>query len=92
MTQHASNPDLSPLGKSSAYITQYDAGLLFPIARQTKRDELGLAGTLPFFGLDIWNAYELSWLNSRGKPQVALAQINVAADSPNINESKSFKL
>jgi 7-cyano-7-deazaguanine reductase len=92
MTQHASSPDLSPLGKSSAYITQYDASLLFPIARQAKRDELGLTGTLPFFGLDIWNGYELSWLNARGKPQVALAQFSVAADSPNIIESKSFKL
>lgn len=92
MTQHASTPDLSPLGKSSAYITQYDPSLLFPIARQGKRDELALPGTLPFFGLDIWNAYELSWLNLRGKPQVALARISVSADSPNIIESKSFKL
>jgi len=85
-------PDQSPLGKSSAYQTQYAPDLLFPIARQQKRDELGLTGTLPFFGVDIWNAYELSWLNMRGKPQVAIATITAPADSPNIVESKSFKL
>jgi 7-cyano-7-deazaguanine reductase len=85
-------PDLSPLGKTSAYQTQYAPELLFPIARQHKRDELNLAGTLPFFGVDIWNAYELSWLNMRGKPQVAIATISAPADSPNIVESKSFKL
>lgn len=87
------NPvELSPLGKTSAYCSQYAPELLFPIARQGKRDELGLRGTLPFFGVDIWNAYELSWLNARGKPQVAIARFTVPADSPNIIESKSFKL
>jgi len=88
-------PDQSPLGKSSAYQSQYAPELLFPIARQQKRDELGLtagSGTLPFFGVDIWNAYELSWLNMRGKPQVAIATVTAPADSPNIIESKSFKL
>jgi 7-cyano-7-deazaguanine reductase len=85
-------PDQSPLGKTSAYQTQYAPELLFPIPRQQKRDELGLSGTLPFFGVDIWNAYEVSWLNMRGKPQVAIATVTVPADSPNIVESKSFKL
>ena len=85
-------PDQSPLGKTSAYQTEYAPELLFPIPRQQKRDELGLQGTLPFFGVDIWNAYELSWLNMRGKPQVAIATITAPADSPNIVESKSFKL
>ena len=84
--------DQSPLGKTSAYRTDYAPELLFPIPRVGKRDELGLSGTLPFFGVDIWNAYELSWLNMRGKPQVAVARISVPADSPNIIESKSFKL
>lgn len=85
-------PEASPLGKSSSYETHYNPSLLFPIARQTKRDELGLHGTLPFYGVDIWNAYEVSWLNQRGKPQVAIASVTVPADSPNIVESKSFKL
>ena len=84
--------DQSPLGKTSAYQTQYAPELLFPIPRQSKRDELGISGTLPFFGVDIWNAYEISWLNMRGKPEVAIATVTAPADSPNIIESKSFKL
>ena len=88
----SNSPDQSPLGKTSAYETQYAPQLLFPIPRQGKRDELQLGATLPFFGVDIWNAYELSWLNLRGKPQVAIATVTAPADSPNIIESKSFKL
>ncbi|CAN5221314.1 NADPH-dependent 7-cyano-7-deazaguanine reductase QueF [soil metagenome] len=86
----------SPLGKPSAYKAEYDPALLFPIGRQEKREELGIlgpqTGRLPFFGVDIWNAYEISWLNQRGKPQIAIATVTVPADSPNIIESKSFKL
>ncbi|KAF0814150.1 NADPH-dependent 7-cyano-7-deazaguanine reductase [Andreprevotia sp. IGB-42] len=82
----------SPLGKTVSYITEYDPGLLFPIPRQGKRDEIGVTGTLPFMGEDIWNGYELSWLNPRGKPQVALAVFRFPASSANIVESKSFKL
>ncbi|KRB92279.1 NADPH-dependent 7-cyano-7-deazaguanine reductase QueF [Noviherbaspirillum sp. Root189] len=85
-------PEASPLGKPTAYQTAYAPSLLFPIARQQKREEIGIAGSLPFFGIDIWNAYELSWLNLRGKPQVAIATFMVPADSPNIIESKSLKL
>jgi 7-cyano-7-deazaguanine reductase len=85
-------PEASPLGKPAAYQAGYNPSLLFPIARQDKRNELGISGTLPFFGVDIWNAYEVSWLNMRGKPQIAIATITVPADSPNIIESKSFKL
>lgn len=85
-------PEQSALGKSSSYTNQYDPGLLFPMSRAPKRTELGLGTTLPFFGLDIWTAYEVSWLNLRGKPQIALATFTVPADSPNIIESKSFKL
>ncbi|WJF90688.1 NADPH-dependent 7-cyano-7-deazaguanine reductase QueF [Paraburkholderia bonniea] len=82
----------SPLGKATAYIAQYDPSLLFPIPRQPARDAIGIGQPLPFFGTDIWNAYELSWLNPRGKPQIALATFYVPADSPFIIESKSFKL
>ena len=85
-------PENSQLGKTSAYIDQYDASLLFPIPRAVKRAELGLGDTPPFFGADMWTAFELSWLNLRGKPQVALAHITVPCESPNIVESKSFKL
>ncbi len=85
-------PEQSPLGKASAYADQYDAALLFPLARAVKRAELGIDGTPPFFGADLWTAFELSWLNPRGKPQVALAHITVPCETPNIIESKSFKL
>lgn len=91
MTSSASPSD-SPLGKSSSYASDYDPGLLFAIARADKRAELGITGSLPFFGMDVWNAYEVSWLNLRGKPQVAILTLQVPADSPNIVESKSLKL
>jgi 7-cyano-7-deazaguanine reductase len=90
------DPTASPLGRPASYRDTYDASLLFPIARQTKRDEIGIdpqhTGALPFMGADLWTAYELSWLNARGKPQVALASITVPCESPAIVESKSFKL
>jgi len=82
----------SQLGKASAYIDHYDASLLFPIARAGKRAEIGLAAQMPFFGADMWTAFELSWLNLRGKPQVALAHFTVPCETPNIIESKSLKL
>lgn len=85
-------PEHSPLGKATAYTTDYDAALLFPIPRAGAREQIGIGAALPFFGTDIWNAYELSWLNRRGKPQIAVATFLVPADSPNIVESKSFKL
>jgi 7-cyano-7-deazaguanine reductase len=85
-------PEQSQLGKTSAYIDQYDASLLFPIPRAGKRAEIGIAGAAPFFGADMWTAFELSWLNLRGKPQVALVHFTVPCESTNIVESKSFKL
>jgi 7-cyano-7-deazaguanine reductase len=83
-----------PLGQASQYPDQYDPSLLFPIPRSENRAKLGIEANqvLPFVGVDIWNAYELSWLNQRGKPQIALAEFQVPADSPNMIESKSFKL
>ncbi|MGC1550764.1 MAG: NADPH-dependent 7-cyano-7-deazaguanine reductase QueF [Rhodanobacter sp.] len=87
-----STPEHSPLGKNTIYADRYDPTLLFPIPRQGKRDEIGVSEPLPFHGVDIWNAYELSWLDMHGKPMVALAEFRVPATSPNIIESKSFKL
>ena len=85
--------EASPLGQPVAYRDTYAPELLFPIDRQLKRDELGIAAAaLPFVGADLWNAYELSWLNLRGKPVVALARFEVPADSPRLVESKSLKL
>ena len=87
-----STPEESQLGKPAAYVDQYDATLLFPLSRAPKREEIGLAGAVPFFGADLWTAFELSWLNPRGKPQLAIAHITVPCETPNIVESKSFKL
>lgn len=82
-----------PLGQSVSYVSQYDPTLLFPIARSHNRAALNLADDkLPFTGVDLWNAYELSWLDAKGKPRIAMATFSVPADSPNIIESKSFKL
>ena len=85
-------PHDSPLGQSSAYPDRYDAGLLFAIARAPQRAVIGIADALPFHGVDIWNAYELSWLDARGKPEVAIAELRVPATTPNLVESKSLKL
>jgi len=83
----------SPLGKSSEYIATYTPSLLFPIPRTAKWAELGLtADTLPYYGVDYWNCFELSWLLPSGKPVVAIGEFSIPANSPNIIESKSFKL
>ncbi|NQW69400.1 MAG: NADPH-dependent 7-cyano-7-deazaguanine reductase QueF [Betaproteobacteria bacterium] len=83
-----------PLGQATQYPEQYDPGLLYPIPRSENRLKLGLkeGQALPFVGIDIWNAFELSWLNHKGKPQIALAEFQIPADSPKMIESKSFKL
>ncbi len=88
-----SHLERAPLGKNSENPNQYSPDLLFPISRDENRAKLGIQSqSLPFFGVDIWNAYELSWLNAKGKPQLAIATFMVPANSPNIIESKSWKL
>ena len=64
-------PEQSLLGKPAPYRDQYDPSLLYPIPRADKRHELGIGAQAPFFGADLWTAYELSWLTPRGKPVVA---------------------
>ena len=85
-------PEQSGLGRSTTYAQTYDATLLYPLPRAPQREGLGLGASVPFFGADLWTAYELSWLNQRGKPQVAIAHVVVPCETPNIVESKSFKL
>ncbi len=80
----------APLGRDVAYPEIYDASLLFSIERAGNRQSLQLPDT--WYGADIWNAYEVSWLNSRGLPRVAIARFTIPADSPYLIESKSFKL
>lgn len=82
----------SPLGKQSEYVDTYDASLLFPIPRIESRNQTGYGQTMPVSGEDIWNGYELSWLDDNGKPEVRIAEIRIPASSPNLIESKSLKL
>jgi len=81
------------LGKATAYKFEYDAQLLYPIARRLNREDLGILDTaLPFHGVDYWTSYEISWLDLRGKPCVRIADISVDCTSTYLIESKSLKL
>lgn len=82
----------SPLGQATVYLETYSPDLLYPVPRALARDKIGLPENLPFDGVDIWNAFEISWLNSKGKPEIALADFSFPCTSPNIVESKSLKL
>jgi 7-cyano-7-deazaguanine reductase len=86
------NVEGSPLGKSTDYPERYDASLLFSMPRAPQREVLGWVGELPFRGFDLWTAYELTWLDLGGKPQIAVGRMSVPADSPRLVESKSLKL
>ncbi|ELS8947313.1 NADPH-dependent 7-cyano-7-deazaguanine reductase QueF [Vibrio fluvialis] len=80
------------LGKKTEYANQYDPSLLQPVPRSLNRNDLNLGDELPFLGCDIWTLYELSWLNDKGLPQVAIGEVAIPATSANLIESKSFKL
>lgn len=86
------SPHESPLGKAAGYPDRYDPSVLFAMPRAPQRSALGIGEPLPFHGADIWNAYELSWLDARGRPEIALAELRFPATTPNIVESKSLKL
>ncbi|WP_331351625.1 NADPH-dependent 7-cyano-7-deazaguanine reductase QueF [Cellvibrio sp. UBA7671] len=82
----------NPLGRQTDYVSVYAPHLLFPIPRAESRALLGIGDTLPFYGMDIWTGYELSWLDALGKPVVAIAEFFIPCTSEFIVESKSFKL
>ena len=88
------NPfDDTPLGRRTDYIDQYTPSLLCPVPRWDAREVLELdPQSLPFHGVDLWTAYEVSWLDNRGKPVVAMAEFAVPCNSRNLVESKSLKL
>lgn len=89
----AFTPEQSLLGKPNTYAAQYNPALLYPLPRAPKRAEIGIHGNaLPFMGMDLWTGYELSWLNLRGKPQIAIMQVQIPCETTHIIESKSFKL
>jgi 7-cyano-7-deazaguanine reductase len=82
----------SPLGKSTPYETKYNPQLLFSLPREEVRQKAEIFPPLYFDGVDIWNSYELTWLNQKGKPEIAIAEIAIPALSPHVMESKSLKL
>lgn len=91
---YENNPLLAELklGQKTEYIATYSPDLLQPVPRQLNRDDLALTDDLPFSGDDIWTMYELSWLNTKGKPVVAVGEAKISAQTKNLIESKSFKL
>ena len=91
--QHSKELTELTLGKKTNYSSKYNADLLQAVPRSLNRNDLKLNNkNLPFTGEDVWYGYELSWLNSQGKPVVAVAEFRFACTSPNLVESKSFKL
>ena len=82
----------APLGRPARHPDRYAPSLLYAVPRHPQRVALGLAAHVPFTGVDVWTAYELTWLDPLGKPQVALATLEVPAESPSLVESKSMKL
>lgn len=94
MSDYEQHPSLNnlPLGKPTTYTGEYNPALLKPVPRSINRDALGIETSLPFHGEDVWYGYETSWLNKKGKPQVAVLKCAVPCTSMNMIESKSFKL
>lgn len=91
--KHQRKPEQSELGQSSNYDSHYNPERLFAIPRAAKRKEIGIdPNALPFYGFDCWNHYEVSWLNEKGKPIVAVAEIIYDCATPYLIESKSLKL
>ncbi|WP_454786164.1 NADPH-dependent 7-cyano-7-deazaguanine reductase QueF [Legionella sp. WA2024007413] len=93
LQKYQTEAEQSELGKKSAYDDTYNPDRLYPIPRSGKRQEIGVdPKQLPFYGFDCWNHYEVSWLNAKGKPMVAIAELFYDCSSPNLIESKSLKL
>jgi len=90
--QRSTPPQASPLGKATDYPERYDVSLLISMPRAAQRAALGLTEELPFRGADLWTAYEITWLDVLGKPQLAIGRLSVPAESPRLVESKSLKL
>lgn len=94
MTKYTNADELKSLtlGQKTEYKHSYEPELLQAVPRSLNRDDLDLGDKLPFVGCDVWTLYELSWLNQNGLPQVAVGDVTLPATSPNLVESKSFKL
>ncbi len=93
VAKYQTSPHNTELGQVSSYDPHYNPNRLYAIPRANKREEIGIdPKCLPFYGFDCWNHYEVSWLNEKGKPVVAIAEIIYGCDTPYLIESKSLKL
>lgn len=93
VAKYQTSPHNTELGQVSSYDPHYNPNRLYAIPRAGKRKEIGVdPQSLPFHGFDCWNHYEVSWLNEKGKPMVAIAEIVYGCDTPYLIESKSLKL
>tara|TARA_B100000900_G_scaffold405997_1_gene416370 strand:- start:173 stop:1081 length:909 start_codon:yes stop_codon:yes gene_type:complete len=81
------------LGKvgGDGYSDQYNPKLLVKIPRVLNREGYGLTGK-EFKGVDVWNAYEVSAITSKGQPVAGMLKIVCPSDSEFHVESKSIKL
>ena len=80
------------LGRHTPVVEVYSPELLYPIPRSEARHTLGISGVLPFYGVDVWYAYEMSWLECNARPVSRVGRFTIPATSLNLVESKSFKL
>lgn len=78
--------------QTTDYPTEYSPETLYPIARRLGRDAIGWQDDKVSVGMDWWHAFEMSWLNTQGISQVAMARFSIPATSAFIVESKSLKL
>ena len=84
--------DEGPLGRETDYPSTYTPSLLHSMERAAARAKVGVQDADTLLGEDLWTGYELSWLDSQGKPIVAGLRFRVPCQSPAIVESKSIKL
>lgn len=93
MMQPESGLQYSQLGKETLYPENYDKSVLFRIERAENREKYGIDTlNLPFTGIDVWNAYEISFLTDNGLPVSRVMKMSYPAESKYLVESKSLKL
>ncbi len=81
------------LGKKVSGSEKYDSSLLVAIPREENRKQYNLQNdNLPFYGWDVWHAYEFSALTEKGIPVTRLMKLKYSCESDFLVESKSLKL
>ena len=85
-------PDGDPVSRYRSQI-EIDEKLLVRIPRSLNREQDKIKNeNLPFFGWDVWHAFEFSFLLSNSYPVTGLLKIIYPCESYYIMESKSLKL